>query len=644
MRWTSGKRTLVTVLALLLLTPLMALSTAGADEVSLQEPPPLFRGSLTNLGAVPGSGPVNNTVLWSVETGDAVLSSPVVVDGRLFVGTMGGEVLCLNAYSGSTRWTFEAAGPVESSPAVAEGRVYIGSDDGNMYCLDMYEGTLLWNTTTDGEIKSSPVVAGGRVYFGSNDFSVYCLDADRGEVIWEFPTNGYVYSSPALHEDAIYFGSCDGRTYCVNATSGEEVWAFQAEYAPASPAVTEDLVIVGSYDDHLYYLDRTTGEEVWNVSGMEGGIYSSAAVWEGSDGDLPVVFVADNAGTMYFIDQYGEIWEQWNGTVGITASPILALDFDEGALTGPLLVYADDGGTLYGREALWPSDILPDVWDPDVEWNISLGISIQSSPFLYHDKVYVGASAEDGLGIIACIGYLIEGAEGVISVAPTTEYGQVEDGKVQVRGIIEGLVPEVLRVTFEGTDQDVEPQTNGLFTALFATEPLEGFRTVTVRAIVDDVVVIEEQAQVMVLVGDLGTPVVTIDSPKAGSTVEGIVRVSGTATSNYTLYLLAIRWDGDLDNWTSILDVGEYDGKWWNVTIDTHGLEPGEHILEVIADDGYRSTMEYILLDVDDGGGEGEADNAIAWYEVVVLLLLIIVFVYLLRSKPPRVSEDPSKR
>ncbi len=640
MRRSLDKRSLVTVLALLLLMPLMALPTVGADEVSLQEPPPLFRGSMNNLGAVPGSGPVNNTVLWSVGTGDAVLSSPVVVDGRLFVGTMGGKVLCLNAYSGSTRWTFDAEGPVESSPAVADGRMYIGSDDGNMYCLDMYEGTLLWNTTTEGEVKSSPVVADGRVYFGSNDFSVYCLDADRGEVIWEFPTNGYVYSSPALYEDDIYFGSCDGRIYRVNATSGEEVWAFQAEYAPASPAVTEDLVIVGSYDDHLYYLDRATGEEVWNVSGMEGGIYSSAAVWEGG-GDLPVVFVADNAGTMYFIDQDGEVWEQWSGTGGMTTSPMLALDFVDGPLTGPLLVYADDGGTLYGREVLWPGDTMPAVWDPDVEWNITLGTSIRSSPFLYHDKVYVGATTDDG-GVITCIGYLIEGAEGVISVAPTTEYGQKEDGKVQVRGIVEGLVPDVLRVTFEGTDQDVEPQTNGLFTALFATERREGPRTVTVRALVDDIVVIEEQAEVLVLVDDWGAPVITIDSPTANSTVDGIVRASGTVTSNYTLRLLAIRWDGDLDNWTSILDVGEFDGQGWNVTIDTHGLEPGEHILEVIADDGYRSSIESIPLNVEKG--EDSSGNDIGVYEVVLLILLIIVFVYLLRTKPPRVSEDPSKQ
>ena len=102
MRGPSGNATIVTILVVLFLTSLFALPASSADGNPLQEPAPFFRGSLANLGAVSGSAPVNNTLLWSKEVEGSVQSSPVVVDGRLFVGTMGGEVLCMNAYSGST--------------------------------------------------------------------------------------------------------------------------------------------------------------------------------------------------------------------------------------------------------------------------------------------------------------------------------------------------------------------------------------------------------------------------------------------------------------------------------------------------------------------------------------------------------------
>ncbi len=73
---------------------------------------------------------------WTSETGDAIVSSPAVVGGVVFVGSYDNYLYALDAESGGLLWRFETGGAVVSSPAVYEGRVYVGSHDGIVYTFD----------------------------------------------------------------------------------------------------------------------------------------------------------------------------------------------------------------------------------------------------------------------------------------------------------------------------------------------------------------------------------------------------------------------------------------------------------------------------------------------------------------------------
>jgi hypothetical protein len=70
-----------------------------------------------------------------------MISSPAVVDGRVYVGTMGtygGKVYCLNATTGTHIWNYTTGSSIESSPAVVDGKVYAGSDtNGEVYCFGL---------------------------------------------------------------------------------------------------------------------------------------------------------------------------------------------------------------------------------------------------------------------------------------------------------------------------------------------------------------------------------------------------------------------------------------------------------------------------------------------------------------------------
>ena len=79
---------------------------------------------------------------------DAHITPPVTVNGRVFLGTGDGQIVCLSAENGDVQWTAEIGEPIELQPAVAKGRIYLSTGSGNLYCLETGDakddGWLMW--------------------------------------------------------------------------------------------------------------------------------------------------------------------------------------------------------------------------------------------------------------------------------------------------------------------------------------------------------------------------------------------------------------------------------------------------------------------------------------------------------------------
>src|SRR6185436_11869128 len=81
---------------------------------------------------------------------------------------------------GGVKWAFKAAGPIVTSPSVVDGVVYIGSMSGHLYAIDQETGKEKWNFKSRMPIASSPAIAGGTVYFVSSAGSLAAIDAVTG--------------------------------------------------------------------------------------------------------------------------------------------------------------------------------------------------------------------------------------------------------------------------------------------------------------------------------------------------------------------------------------------------------------------------------------------------------------------------------
>jgi outer membrane protein assembly factor BamB len=180
---------------------------------------------------------------------DYMQSSPVVVEGQVFMGSLDGKLYALATDTGKINWTFKTGNKVRATPTVDNGTLYIGSWDKSVYALDVLTGQMLWNTPVGGEVQTTALVANGLVYTASRKASVVALDAQTGEKRWEFDygTNLWVESSPVMNEGIVYIGSAGNKWILgLDGQTGEASTAFLSRtYFMSAPAIVADTLFIG---------------------------------------------------------------------------------------------------------------------------------------------------------------------------------------------------------------------------------------------------------------------------------------------------------------------------------------------------------------------------------------------------------------
>ncbi len=189
---------------------------------------------------------------WTYSADGEVRSRPLLTENLLFFSCQAGIVYALGL-NRELRWRFRARRGILSSPLVHNNMIYIGSLDWNFYALDIRSGWSAWRYRTGGAIASTAAVWEELVFFGSADGNVYALDMNDGRVVWKHETEGQVTGSPTVYEDAIYIGGVDGALYCLDARSGSVRWRYQTEGAiTGAPEIVDGVIYVGSSDHYVY--------------------------------------------------------------------------------------------------------------------------------------------------------------------------------------------------------------------------------------------------------------------------------------------------------------------------------------------------------------------------------------------------------
>ena len=285
---------------------------------------------------------------FDLATYRGVEATPLAVDGVLYTTSAWSLVYALDARTGRQLWSWDPKVPkrwgqyaccdvVNRGVAVWQGRVYVGTLDGRLVALDAATGTPVWSVVTLDQSKpytitGAPRVVNGKVIIGNGGAEygvrgyVTAYDADTGKQLWRFytvpgnPADGFEsktmeMAAASCHGEwwksggggtawdalvfdpelnLLYIGTGNGSPWsrearspgggdnlflssivAVNADTGEYVWHYQTtpaeswDYTATQPLILADLQIGGRErqvimqapkNGFFYVLDRATGE------------------------------------------------------------------------------------------------------------------------------------------------------------------------------------------------------------------------------------------------------------------------------------------------------------------------------------------------------------------------------------------------
>ena len=164
-----------------------------------------FPGKEINTSNV---GKLHPAWIFQTEVKESQETTPIVVDGVMYVTTSFDHVYALNAKTGEEYWHYKhkmgpittyCCGPNNRGVAIYKDKVYLATLDSQLVALDAKTGSVIWQTQIDDpELGYSetmaPTAVDGKILIGTNGGEygirgfVRAYDADTGKLVWNFDT------------------------------------------------------------------------------------------------------------------------------------------------------------------------------------------------------------------------------------------------------------------------------------------------------------------------------------------------------------------------------------------------------------------------------------------------------------------------
>jgi quinohemoprotein ethanol dehydrogenase len=193
-------------------------------------------------------------------------------------------------------WTYHTAGnsaatSFESSPVVVDGTMYLTGPQSQVYALDARSGQEKWRYAPElsaigtlplccGQVNRGVGFGGGKVYVGQLDAKLVALDAATGSVVWsaqvDDPRAGYSETMAPLFWNGMVFIGVSGAEYEIRghvtayeANTGQQMWRFYTIPGP------------GEFGNDTW----PAGSDIWKYGG--GSMWQTPAL----DPDLGMLYI-----------------------------------------------------------------------------------------------------------------------------------------------------------------------------------------------------------------------------------------------------------------------------------------------------------------------------------------------------------------
>ena len=244
--------------------------------------------------------------MWQDTLAGSLGSCMAVWNNMLFMPTFSpneySALYALDQETGEVIWanTDAYGGYWDSSPVIVDGNIYISGFNGQTMAIDAMSGSTVWEVIlTPGKyLTATPAYHDGRLYFADqgNPGTYHCLDAENGTAVWTVP--GGQHGSSAVADGIIFYGHCNlepkhSSVVALDCSNGSEVWRYDnlsTDWIAGSPSITDGVVYIAMHDWNLYafgtglkytYLDdiyAQVGSNELIVTSFDGGAVAADTI------------------------------------------------------------------------------------------------------------------------------------------------------------------------------------------------------------------------------------------------------------------------------------------------------------------------------------------------------------------------------
>jgi outer membrane protein assembly factor BamB len=240
---------------------------------------------------------LDGKLLWTVPYGEewteswpGVRSTPLIFDGKIYILSSFGKLVCMTADKGEVIWTIDVIKDlhgrnikwgITENLLIDGNKLFctVGGVDTNIVALDHNTGKLIWISKGNGEKSAycSPALISlpnRKMLVTQTDSSILCIDAETGKLLWRHdqPNKYSVHANTPLYHGGYLFcvsGYGQGGVMLKIApddSAKQEIWRNAVLDNRMGGFVLVNDKIYGSDDSNKLWwcLDWKTGKEIYS--------------------------------------------------------------------------------------------------------------------------------------------------------------------------------------------------------------------------------------------------------------------------------------------------------------------------------------------------------------------------------------------
>jgi outer membrane protein assembly factor BamB len=216
--------------------------------------------------------------VWRVAVSSEILSAPKTNARLVVVQTLDEKVYAFDHKTGEHRWQYESNTPAlslrgTSSPILTPELALVGLGNGQVVALQADTGSLLWKqratvpqgrsefermTDVDGDL----LLAGSTLYATSFQGFVVAIDVNSGRPLWRKPLSSFQGPDEALGN--LFVSAADDHVYAFDQATSEEAWVQKSleHRTVTAPTAFANYLAVADDQGYLHLMTQNNGQFV----------------------------------------------------------------------------------------------------------------------------------------------------------------------------------------------------------------------------------------------------------------------------------------------------------------------------------------------------------------------------------------------